>query len=108
MYRYVECAEADSAGTWYPSTLDSSSAMYAWTSKKLPDEERGGAEACLGASLLGVEDLLANCAPTALSKNPPPEEAGLEELGLEEEGLEEPGLEDGAGCLEGVSDFLAN
>ena len=55
----------------------------------MPEEERAGA--CFGASLLGVEDLLANCAPTALSKKPPPEEAGLEE----------PGLEDGA-LLEGV------
>lgn len=57
--------------------------------RDMPEEERAGA--CFGASLLGVEDLLANCAPTALSKKPPPEEAGLEE----------PGLEDGA-LLEGV------
>ena len=49
---------------------------------------------------MGVPDLLANCAPTALSKNPPPEEAGLE-VGLEEEGLE-------GGALVGVSDFFAN
>ena len=64
----------------------------------LPVEGRG---ACLGASLLGVPDLLANCAPTALSKKPPPEEAGLEEVGLGEEGL-------GEAALVGVSDFLAN
>ena len=51
---------------------------------------------------MGVPDLLANCAPTALSKKPPPEEAGLEE----DEGLEEVGL--GEAALVGVSDFFAN
>ena len=55
----------------------------------------------MGSSLEGVPDLLANCAPTALSKKPPPEEAGLEEVGLEEEGL-------GEEALVGVSDFFAN
>ena len=39
---------------------------------------------------------MANCAPTALSKKPPPEEVGLGEVGL------------GEGALVGVSDFLAN
>ena len=33
---------------------------------------------------MGVEGLDANCAPTALSKNPPPEEEGLGEVGLDE------------------------
>ena len=70
----------------------------------LPDERAGAA--CLGDSLVGDADLLANCAPTALSKNPPPEEVGLGEVGLEEVGLEEVGLGDAA--LVGVSDFLAN
>ena len=68
----------------------------------IPDEERGGAgAACLGASLVGVPDLLANWAPTALSKKPPPEEAGLEE----DEGLEV-GL--GEAAFVGVSDLFAN
>ena len=60
----------------------------------------------MGDSLVGDADLLANCAPTALSKKPPPEEVGLGEVGLEEEGLEEERLGDEA--LVGVSDFLAN
>ena len=70
------------------------------TTNDLPDEGRAGA-ACLGASLVGDADLLANCAPTALSKKPPPEEVGLGEVGLWEVGL-------GDAALEGVSDFFAN
>ena len=46
---------------------------------------------------MGVPDLLANCAPTALSKKPPPDEAGLE---VGEDCL--------GAALVGVSDFLAN
>lgn len=46
---------------------------------KNPGEEGLLAAGCLGAALVGVEGLDANCAPTALSKNPPPEEEGLEE-----------------------------
>ena len=55
----------------------------------------------MGASLVGDAALLANCAPTALSKKPPPEEVGLGEVGLWEVGL-------GEAALVGVSDFLAN
>ena len=70
--------------------------------RHLPDERAGAGEDCLGDPLVGDADLLANCAPTALSKNPPPEEAGLEEVaGLEEEGR-------GDEALVGLSDFLAN
>ena len=65
----------------------------------LPDERTGAA--CLGDSLVGDADLLANCAPTALSKKPPPEEVGLGEVGLWEVGL-------GEGALVGVSALLAN
>ena len=70
------------------------------TAKGSPEEERGADAACLGVSLAGDADLFANCAPTALSKKPPPEEAGLEDEGLEV-GL----VED---ALVGVSDFFAN
>ena len=74
-------------------------------SANLPDAACLGAEEA-GGALVGDADLLANCAPTALSKKPPPEEVGLGEVGLEEVGLWEVGLGDAA--LVGVSDFFAN
>ena len=121
-----------------PAGIHALAAMQS-TANGSPEEGRAGAEeACLGDSLVGDVDLLANCAPTALSKNPPPEEAGLEVgadcLGAaldgasdffancaptapskkpppEEVGLGEAGLWDvglGEAALVGVSDFLAN